>query len=149
MGWDTHFFFFFFFLFFFSIYARHEKKRKHVVCRGLSFFSIINILPPTVYIALSISSSLHTLSNDRLTGVSLKEVVGGGCFNFSMQQNKNENEIKTKTKMCGDAYETGSVDLGGWMNATYLYIYIYGLLLITLVLHIQSTKSYREVKRLV
>lgn len=33
--------------------------------------------------------------------------------------------------MCGDAYETGSVDLGGWMNA--IYLYIYGPLLITLV----------------
>lgn len=103
------------FLFFFSfpIHARHEKKRKHVVCRGLSF---VICYYRTSSNSVCISSSLHALSNDRLTGASLKEVVGGGCFKFFFSRNtktKRKNEIKTKTKMCGDACETGSVDLGG------------------------------------
>lgn len=59
---------------------------------------------------------MHALSNDRLTGASLK-VVGGGCFDFLCNKTKRKNEMKTKTKMCGDVCETGSVDLGGWMNA--------------------------------
>lgn len=107
--------------------------RRKETCSLSLFIIIIIIHPPTVYIALSISSSLHVLSNDRLTGASLKEVVGSGCFNFFFHATKQkQKERKTKTKMCRDACETGSVDLGGWMNATYTYTYT-ALSLITLV----------------
>lgn len=129
MGWDR--IPFSFFSFFSPIYVRHEKKRKHVVCRSLSWFVVVcyyyyctssNSIYSSIY---SISSSLHACTLQRPLDRCKPQsglLIVAVSISF-MQHNKKRKEIKTKTKMCGDACETGSVDLGGWMNATYLYIY--------------------------
>lgn len=70
-----------------------RKESCTLVCRGLSLFVVI-AHSPTVYVALSISSSLHALSNDRLTGASLKEVVGSSCFNFFFYATKQKEKTK-------------------------------------------------------
>lgn len=137
--------------------------RRKETC-ALSFIVVIIILPPTyrgvcsctskISPYLSISSSLHTCTLqrplDRCKPQSGLLVVAVSIFPCNKTKTKTKKEIKTKTKMCADACETGSVDLGGWMNATYMYIY--GPLSYYdhfSFLYIQSTKSYREVKRLV
>lgn len=66
-----------------------------MLCRCLSLFVII-IYPLIVCIALSISS---LLSNDRLTGTSLKELVSSSYFNFFLyNKTKKKNETKRKRK---------------------------------------------------
>lgn len=92
MGWDGIGYLFSLSLFcFLLIHARYEKKRKETC--ALSLFVVVcyyrtssNSVCSSIYFQYL---SLHVLSNDRLTGASLK-VVGISCFNFSMQQNKNK-----------------------------------------------------------
>lgn len=92
-------------------------KRKETC--ALSLFVII-AHPPTVCVALSISSSLHTCPLQRPLDRCKPQSGWWWLFQFLFSRNT---KTKKKTKMCGDVCETGSVDLGGWMNATYLYIY--------------------------
>lgn len=148
MGYLFLFFFFSFFFFFFFWYT-HDMRRKETCSLSLSLsLSLFVIIahPPTVYIALSISSSLHTcpLSNDRLTGASLK-VVGGSCFKFffsrntKTKRNKNENENVWRCMRNPGPW----IWEGGWTPHTYTYTALSLLTLVFLFCR-HSYKSHRE-----